>query len=133
MKIVKARTQRLIREASELAYLLEGELFRDLILESEAVWVVLDDTGTVVGTAGASTHRKNLDLTVCVLHPSTRGLGLQKKLIDLRLRWGRRMGCKTAWTYAYRENHASMISLLKSNFSPYSVDNSDFAYFARYL
>jgi len=133
MRIVKTATKRLILEAATLALQLEGKRFQELVFESEAIWVVLDDMGTVVGVAGATANKKNLDLTVCLLHPVARGLGLQKKLIDLRLRWGHRMGCTVAWTYAYRQNHASMISLLKSNFSPYCVDNSNFAYFARYL
>lgn len=133
MKIRRTQSGRLIQQAAEMAGQLEGDRFYELVLESHAVWVVLDDVGTIVGVAGASKKRKNLNLTVCLLHPSARGLGLQKKLIDLRCRWGRKQGCTVAWTYAYRMNHASMISLLKSNFSPYSVDNSNFAYFARYL
>ena len=133
MRIVKTSSRKKITEAADLAYKLEGKTFQHLTLESKALWVVLDDDGTVVGAAGASTLRKSLYLTICFLAPEARGKGLQQKLILLRLRWGKKQGCTIAYTYTYRRNHASMVSLLKHNFSPYYVDKSNFAYFARFL
>lgn len=134
MRLVKTTSTARIREAADLAYRLEGKTFEHLVLEAEALWVVLDDEGEVVGAAGAKTSGKNLHLTICFLAPSARGNGFQKRLIDFRMRWGRKQGCTIVYTYTYRRNHASMISLLKMNFSPYYVDRkSNYAYFARYL
>jgi GNAT superfamily N-acetyltransferase len=133
MRILKTSSHKKVAEAAALAYRLGGKTFEDIVLSSEALWVVLDDDNEVVGAAGASVSRGRLILTICFLSPKARGYGFQKKLIDLRLRWGRKQGCKIAYTYTYRRNHASMISLLKNNFSPYYVDKSNYAYFARYL
>jgi len=133
MRIVKTSSQKKITEAAELAYKLEGKTFQNLVLDSKALWVVLDDEGIVVGAAGASTLRRSLYLTIVFLAHEARGKGIQQKLIQLRLRWGKKQGCTVAYTYTYRRNHASMISLLKNNFSPYYVDKSNFAYFARFL
>ena len=134
MRIVKTSSSKRVKEAADLAYRLEGKTFERLVSEAEALWVVLDDDNQVVGSAGASIKRKTaLHLTFCILAPEARGKGLQQKLIVLRLRWGKKNECTIAYTYAYRRNHASMVSLLKNNFSPYYVDKSNFAYFARYL
>ncbi len=133
MRIVKTSSKTRIREAADLAYKLEGKVFETLVLDSKALWVVLDDEDVVVGAAGANVARKSLFLTICFLAPEARGKGIQQKLIVLRLRWGKKQGCTVAYTYTYRRNHASMVSLLKNNFSPYYVDKSNFAYFARFL
>lgn len=106
-------------------------MFADLFRRSQRQWVAVED-GEVVGFAGATVRGQNLHLTIALVAKSARGQGLQRRMIDSRLKWGKSEGATVAYTYAWRRNRASLISLLRQGFNPYEVAGG-FVYVARYL
>jgi GNAT superfamily N-acetyltransferase len=48
------------------------------------------------------------------------GRGLQRRLIQARLRWARRLGATTAVTYVRHSNPVSLVNLLRTGFQIYS-------------
>lgn len=95
-------------------------------------WVTAAYAGAALSDGGQYVYLSRAG----VLSPF-RGRGLQKKLIDTRLRWGRSHGAKAAWTYTYWANLTSQRSLLARGFAPYTYQLDDeggrFIYFKREL
>ena len=52
--------------------------------------------------------------------PDFRGHGLQKRLINSRVSFAKRVGCSAVLTYAYKENYPSINSLVSRGFRMYS-------------
>lgn len=44
------------------------------------------------------------------------GLGLQRRMIRERVKWGMEQGATVAWTYTLLRNHASIINLIREGF-----------------
>lgn len=67
--------------------------------------------GTDVGSA--------IFLSRCGIIPMYQGLGLQRRLIRVRLAWGRKNRCKRAITYTAHQNIASARNLQREGFLLY--------------
>lgn len=83
-----------------------------------AWWVVEDEYGDLVGFAGAHLSRNG---HTCVLDRSgvavaARGNGLQRRLIEARVRWGRAQGATWASTYTAAHNYHSSNNLIACRF-----------------
>jgi GNAT superfamily N-acetyltransferase len=92
---------------------------------SGEMWAVTDPRdGTILATAGAvlEADTRDVRLTFCVVREGHKGNGLQAKLIRVRTFWARRKGALSLQTYAYKENVASLISLLKCGFQIVDYD-----------
>ncbi len=55
--------------------------------------------------------------------PEARGQGLQRRLIQVRLRWGRSIGATSAITYTLANNLASTNNLIRCGFVRYDPEN----------
>lgn len=102
-----------------------GSFLADEILAgSDQIWEAVADDGRLAAVAGASVPDETLHLTLCIVAPWARGNGLQRRLIDVRLRWGRRNGATRAHTYCATDNRPSLISLVRKGFSPFRADHN---------
>ncbi len=115
----------------DLARRIEGPEFAKHVAYSPVLWQV-HIAGKLVGLAGCYVLDGDLHLSICLVAPEARGRNLQRRLVRVRLAYGRANGCRTAYTYANRRNHPSLIQLLREGFSPYAVRNG-YCYVARYL
>lgn len=83
-------------------------------------WVGRDPAGIAVCYAGAKEHRvadeKALVMTHAGVIERERGKGLQKKLIDARIRYARKVDLAEVWTYTHRDNYPSSNSLIACGF-----------------
>jgi GNAT superfamily N-acetyltransferase len=80
-------------------------------------WVAYDQGGAVCGFASAVLLQSNvvyLSRSAVVLQH--RGRGLQKKLINHRLKWAKAEGAEVAVTYVQWKNFASLMNLLHCGF-----------------
>lgn len=88
-------------------------------------WWLLKHDGKVVGYAGArilpAPDVATLYMCRAAVAREHRGHGLQKRLIRVRLNWGRTQECKTAITYTMR-NPASANSLIACGFRVYAPE-----------
>lgn len=88
-------------------------------------WVVWHEDGYPVAYAGARvcTDPSLVFFSRCAVMADWRGLGLQKRLIQARLRWAKRQdGAETAITYTAHDNHGSQRNLIRAGFLPYGDD-----------
>lgn len=100
------------------------------VLEESQWWVAEALQGGVwepVGYCGASLSDggRYVFLSRAAVAPSARGHGLQKRLIDVRTRWGKAHGAEAAWTYTQWSNLKSQRSLLSRGFLPYTTCEDD--------
>lgn len=79
-------------------------------------WEVRNPDGELVAYAAAEAHGRLCHLTRCGVRKSDRGRRLQRILIRIREKWGRRQGCVSSVTYARSTNYASVNSLLASGY-----------------
>jgi GNAT superfamily N-acetyltransferase len=86
------------------------------------VWWAVWSGGEAVGFAGAKPDGKDAQLTRAGLLPSARGAGLQRRLIQARLKWARERGARNALTYTSALNVASMRQLVREGFVPYASE-----------
>jgi GNAT superfamily N-acetyltransferase len=85
-------------------------------------WVMYDENKDPVGFCscyGLQTDRDTIFLSRAGLLPSAQGKGLGRKLIEARLKWGKRNGYKYAITYTNNENAQSFANLQKCGFALY--------------
>lgn len=85
---------------------------------STAHWIAWDSTGSPVGFCSArkSRHEPVVILTRAGVLPCANGAGLQRRMIQVRLRWARQVGAEHAITYTVYDNHPSIVNLLRSGF-----------------
>lgn len=96
------------------------------ISHDEALWLVKDGDGVAVGFAACkpvSGEDGVLYLTRAGLLEEFRGKGIQKKLIEKRLEWGRKSNYNLSITYTSRFNAPSFANLQKCGFKLYIPDN----------
>ena len=81
-------------------------------------WFAYDDKNIPVGFGGATYWKPDNYIFLCLsgVVPSARGNGLQRKLIKSRLRWGKSINAKGAYTYAARYNLISANNLIDCGF-----------------
>lgn len=87
----------------------------------KAVWWVAEQDGEPVAYAGLLPQEadgKAFLLRAGVI-PAARGLGLQKRLIRVRVAHARKLGLFRVYTYVNASGYASMRSLLSCGFKPY--------------
>lgn len=88
-------------------------------------WWLLECGREVVGYAGArilpAPDVATLYMCRAAIERGHRGKGLQKRLIRVRLSWGRKQSCRTAITYTM-QNPASANSLIACGFRVYKPE-----------
>lgn len=92
----------------------------DLDIDDGQMWVAHDDTGTPVAFCSARPCGDNLVfLSRAGVLPCANGKGLQRRMIQARLRWAREIGADACITYTLYDNHASIANLLRCGFRFY--------------
>ena len=102
-----------------------GDFFK--IESSHNYWLVYDRENSPVGFAGLDINkmaeRPYAFLSWCGVLKEARGNGLQKRLIQARVRYGRRLGMERFVTYTSPDNVASANNLIRCGFLRYTPDN----------
>lgn len=90
--------------------------------DSEANWLVRDETGTLVGFCSARKVKgeETAFLSRAGLFPLARGAGLQRRMISIRERWAIQQGVTNVITYVMPDNHSSLVSLIKKGYRIYN-------------
>lgn len=83
-----------------------------------ATWWVAEHEGMAVAFAGAVMRGSDASLIRSAVMREARGLGLQKRLIRVRLAWAKKQGALRAVTYTHVRSIASMRSLVSCGFKP---------------
>ncbi len=94
----------------------------ELDIDRGQMWL-LWESDTPVGFCTARTvlgDPQTVFLSRSGILPIARGKGLQRRMIDVRLRWAREIGATTVVTYVLYDNWASLINLIKKGFKFYS-------------
>lgn len=81
-------------------------------------WLAQDEAGHVAGFCSA-VYWPEIDcvfLSAAGVVKDARGAGLQRRLIDVRVRWAQKQGAKFVVTYCALDNYASMMNLFKRGF-----------------
>lgn len=93
-----------------------------------AYWVLLANDFPVGFCIGTDIGHKLLYLSRSGIFTTHRGKGLQKKMIQVREKWGRRNNLESSITYCLLNNPASINSLISSG---YRVFEPDYAWAGR--
>lgn len=89
--------------------------------EYPLLWVVLDDATIAAYSTVYETEPGVLSLRGCQVARKYRGLGLQRRLLRVRLRYARRHGMRMARTYVAVDNAPSLVNVLRVGFRPFRV------------
>lgn len=81
-------------------------------------WIARAEDGTVAGFCSAVYRPEQgyVFLSSAAVAAAFQGIGLQRRLIRVRVRWARRMGAKQVLTYTVLKNYPSMQNLLRCGF-----------------
>lgn len=81
-------------------------------------WFVYDDRDNSKGFAGAKMWKPDNFVFLCLsgVLPEARGQGLQKKLINVRIKWAKSQEADGVYTYTSKENIVSANNLIKCGF-----------------
>ena len=101
-------------------------------------WWVLVHKNKIIAYCGCLYSTDNVCIFVRAwVHKPYRGKGLQKRMIDLRLRAAKKNGCSAAITYTLTNNYPSANSLIKYGFKLYEPSykwaGKDVLYFKKML
>jgi len=101
-------------------------------------WVCHDDMGKPVAFCSARKidGEKAVFLSRAGVLSVASGAGLQRRMIQARVRWAQEIGARDAITYVMFHNHPSIVNLLKSGFRFYTPSwkwAGDAHYFTRSL
>lgn len=86
--------------------------------DDHTYWRCIDKRGMDCGITSA-VHRPErgyVYLSYGILHPLELGNGLQRRMIQHRLRWAKRQGAIYAVTYTLLHNYPSIVNLLRCGF-----------------
>jgi GNAT superfamily N-acetyltransferase len=105
----------------EEAAALDVRLLGDRYPQAGAEWWVAERSGVLVGFGGAKLWEPDNMVFLCRagVAPEARGLGIQKRLIGVRVRWARRIGAKGCYTYTI-DNPPSQNSLIAAGFKTFT-------------
>lgn len=95
-------------------------------------WVAYDDAGPCA-FGGVRRIGSRAYLRRAGVLPRARGMGIQLRLIRVRVRYARSLGCSEVVTYTMPGNAASMRSLIRAGFMPtrdYRYVGSDVVYWS---
>lgn len=86
--------------------------------QSAVWWFVYDNNNTPIAFAGAKLWEPDNYVYLCLsgVLPNCRGKGIQKKLINVRIKWAKSIGAKGCYTYTVPENYPSSNSLISCGF-----------------
>lgn len=116
---MKLRTAQ-VEDLEEQRELYEQFMPGDLWIGDEhghTFWATKDGDHTVAMCSAVYRPQKGyVYFSSAGVDPRYRGLGLQRKLIQTRLRWARRQGAIYVVTYARTSNYPSVMNLLKCGF-----------------
>lgn len=135
-KISQTDDHELIAEMDAQAF--EGcELARSEI-ERITWWVARNEDGLPVAYAGArpcKTLKGTVFLSRCAVTSCARGQGLQRRLLEVRVRWARKHDAWRAITYTASDNWRSMNNLIRKGFTTYkdAYVGDDFVYWQKSL
>jgi len=91
--------------------------------KKDTFWLVRDSAGEPVGYCSVRpamySPKEHAFLSRVGILPTHRGLGLQRRMIRVRLAWARRRGFTHAVTYAHVTNTASLRNLIREGFLPF--------------
>lgn len=99
-------------------------------------WWLVRDAGKVVGFCSARylADERIVFISSAGLAPSARGHGLQRRMIETRIRWAESKNARQVLTYTMLKNYPSMINLLRCGFKfydpPYPWAGGDVHYYA---
>lgn len=100
-------------------------------------WWLATVDGNPIGYCAGLILDNNMFLSRAGVLPSHRGFGVQKKLIDTRLRYASRQGLDSVYTYVAPDNLASLNSLVARGFRFYEPEwkyaGDDFLYLIKSL
>jgi ribosomal-protein-alanine N-acetyltransferase len=103
----------------------------------EATWWVAFENDSPVGFGGIKLMHDFGYLCKVGVLPSHRGHGLQKRFLDVRLRFAKRAALRSVITYTHLDNHASSNSLIAKGFRLYSPSyawaGDDYLYWQKIL
>jgi len=95
----------------------------DRAWEKEACWECFDETGAVAGFCSAhilnEQGEQTLFLSRAAVLPHARGNQLQRRFINTRCRYGKKVGCDVAITYTSPHNTTSSNNLIREGFEMY--------------
>ena len=82
------------------------------------LWVCYDETETPVAFCAARKlpYEPGVFFNRSGVLPCANGQGLQRRMIQARLRWVKEIGAQYALTYTLYHNHASIVNLLRCGF-----------------
>jgi GNAT superfamily N-acetyltransferase len=87
--------------------------------DTHEFWIAKNPIGKPVGFCSAFYFSKpnGIYLSRAAITLEARGEGLQRRMIQARLNWGRReTAAQGAWTFVKKDNYESLINLLKCGF-----------------
>lgn len=85
--------------------------------EDHTYWLLKDGTRNVGLTSAVFRPEKGyVFLSYAIIIPDCKVRGLQRKMIQHRLRWAKRQGAFYVVTYTLLQNYPSMINLLRCGF-----------------
>lgn len=102
-------------------------------------WLLRDDAGDPIAACSATLveEGEGVYLSIAAVHPRAQGRRLQASAVRLRERWGRKQGATVAITYTAPANPASMRTLIRCGYRPYSPQRAwvgrKFVYWRRRL
>ena len=91
----------------------------DLDIDKGQMWLAWDDETPVGFCTTRVVDRDTIFLSRSGVLPIARGANLQRRMIDVRLRWAREHGYQYAITYTLYDNWPSIINLIKKGFRFY--------------
>lgn len=103
---------------------LDMKCFGDLEWKTGLWWLVWDEEDKPIGYAGMRVIEGENTAYFCRVGvlPKHRGNGLQKKLIEVRSRYAKRLGCEVVVTYTSADNSPSINSLVSRGFRHYNPE-----------
>jgi len=89
--------------------------------DADAMWLVWDPSGTPVGfcTARKLKQEDAVFLARAGVLPCARGHKLQRRLLQVRESWARKLGVEVCITYVLHSNFPSLANLIKSGYEMY--------------
>ncbi len=120
---------------------LDGDGFFSLFdlatTSNQLLWIVRNDYTKIAAAAAAKVEErsgiKRVYFSNCAVAKCARGMGLQQKLIDLRVKYARKVEAEYCWTYVWWGNIPSMRNLIKKGFNVYYAEHGGWLYLKKEL
>lgn len=97
--------------------------------EDHTYWTLTDGTNHFGLTSAVYRPEKGyVYFSYAIIMPTCQEKGLQRRLIQHRLRWAKRQGALYAVTYTLRDNYPSMVNLIRCGFKFASTPRGWYGY-----